>query len=65
MRRAEWELLDQKKAETAFRPQTEHGWIHEELSSVQNSSWLMTMGDYTTQYIGDYNNKPIVIEVSL
>ena len=23
---------------------------------VQNPGWLMIIGDYTTQYIGDYNN---------
>ena len=26
------------------------------MSSVQNLCWLMIMGDYTTQYIGDFNN---------
>ena len=25
-------------------------------SSLQNLCWLMIIGDYTTQYIGDYNN---------
>ena len=26
------------------------------VSSVQNPCWLMLIRDYTTQYIGDYNN---------
>ena len=26
------------------------------MSSVQIPCWLMIIGDYTTQYIGDYNN---------
>ena len=26
------------------------------LSSVQNLSWLMIIGDYTIQYIGDYDD---------
>ena len=34
-----------------------------QVSSVQNPCWLMIIGDYTTQYIGDYNN-PIAIRKS-
>lgn len=27
-----------------------------DLSSVQNPCWLMIMGDYITQYVGDFKN---------
>ena len=33
------------------------------LSSVQNLHWLMIIGDYTNQYIGDYHN-PLVESLS-
>ena len=29
---------------------------HTHVSSIQNPCWLMIIGDYTAQYIGDYNN---------
>ena len=30
----------------------------DQMSSVENSGWLLDIGDYTTQLYGDYN-KPI------
>ena len=40
-------------------------WLHlcyQNMSSVQNPCWLVIVGDYTTQYLGDYSNPTGIME---